>query len=722
MKNQIQLKTIKFKNIFSYGNKWNTFDFKTGISFITGKNLSTNRRNFTGKSSFLKIIPFALFGKVEGVNKSQIINWKNKKQTEVILTFDKNGSEYIIHRGIKPDIFNVIKDGSEIPQSSNKTKFQQEIEDTVLQMDFTTFMNIVYCDTNNSASILNASKPVKRAYIEKLFNLSYFTNLKDIANVKKKSINTKTIKAESAGISASNKIELSKQNITKYEYDIKGAEYDRVIINRDIVFVDETTKYPEKLKLVRLKQEAYEKDTAKKNILLEKIKSKIFYLSKFKVEREVSQKEIDLFEHSIAVCKNDIRDIGESIKKVDVYNLDACTEEAKIELDETNGILRVNKFDVDNLSKEISKLDKELKSKPKDGKCPTCLQKVDFKHIKSEYKTIIKEKQNGIVVINKSIIGVEENITRLTIIYDEFITKRNNYDSLVNSLSVEKTKQVSYEEELKKLNTLLKKLNKVVRFQRAIGKLNTLNDKLNVEISTSPSFKEHIIVLEKKIEEHDRAYKEYLKKTEQLKGIDINIASIKGYISDTNKQVKLDLADFTVNTDKMKKLNNMLEYVKQVIVLCGDDKCKQYAISNFLPYFNERINYYLNKSGVLFYIKLSGWMDYDILGPGISNCSYDNLSGAERISLDRAIQLASMDIKKSQSSSLIDVLILDEVLDSSVDDIGLKDMMEIIKAKQIDDDSKVLIVSHRNELGSLNDMFDWRYLVRMDKYSTIVEV
>jgi DNA repair exonuclease SbcCD ATPase subunit len=125
---------------------------------------------------------------------------------------------------------------------------------------------------------------------------------------------------------------------------------------------------------------------------------------------------------------------------------------------------------------------------------------------------------------------------------------------------------------------------------------------------------------------------------------------------------------------------------------------------------------------VLFYIKLSGWLDLEILGPGIKNCSYTNLSGAERISLDRSFQMASVDIKKGQSSALIDVLILDEYLDSSLDDIGMVDAIELIKSNQEKDKLKVLVVSHRKELGSLDSMFDHKYEVSMDKYSTIKEI
>ena len=722
MKNQIQLKNIKFRNIFSYGNKWNTFDFKTGISFISGKNVSTNRRNFTGKSSFLRIIPFALFGKVEGVNKKQIVNWKNKKQTEVILIFEKNESQYIIHRGIKPDIFNVTKDGVEIPQSSNKTVFQQEIEDTVLQMDFNTFMNIVYCDTNNSNSILNASKPIKRSYIEKLFNLSYFTNLKDIATKKKKSINTKITEIDSDIKSYTSKIELSKENNKKYESDIRRYIDDKDILKKGIKPESDIIDFTEKIKDLRIKQDKVDKGLYEKKALLLKIKAKSFYLSKFKVEEKTSQEYIGIIEERININNKQIIKIQSQIDKIDVYNIDACVEEAKIELDELKDELKEKTFNHITLTKEINKLEKELKSKPKNGKCPTCLQKVDFKHIKKEFNSILKKRKTLLLSLITDLGDIDSDIIESTENYDKFKLKRSDFDKKNNELSEFKSLQITNEQNLETNIKLLKEQNKVERFQSANKKLNILSDKINKEIDNVPSYYSEILDFETQMTVYETLYKERLRMIEQLKGIDSKILSVEGYIRDTTTQINTDISYLDENDRKLKKYNDMMEYVKQVIILCGDDKCKQYAISNFLPFFNERINYYLSKSGVLFYIKLSGWLDYDILGPGISNCSYSNLSGAERISLDRAMQLASMDIKKSQSNSLIDVLILDEVLDSSVDDIGLGDMMEIIKAKQTDDNSKVLIVSHRVKLGSLTDSFDYKYMVTMDKYSSIKEI
>jgi len=728
MNNQIQLKTLKFRNIFSYGNKWNTFNFKTGISFISGKNVLTGRRNFTGKSSLLKIIPFALFGKVDGINKSQIINWKNKKQTEVILTFTKGKSEYTIHRGIKPDIFNVIKDDKDIPQSSNKKIFQEEIEDTVLQMDFTTFMNIVYCDTNNNMSILNASKPIKRAYIEKLFNLAYFTNLKDIANAKKKVINEKIVDVNNNINTYVNKIKLSSDNNTQYKIDIKRCNKDVDDLTNDINSLDIDSEKRDtmvsKLNSFKSKQDEINKSITDSKLLLEKVKAKKFYLSRFKVNNDISQEEMDILDKKITENNTAISLIKDKIavSNIDIDEAETTISQMEAELSQFNDNIKQKTFILNQLNTDISNLKKELLNKPKDGTCPLCLQTVDFKHIENEYNTMLSTKMAECDTISAQLYDLNSDHDVLNEKYNSEVNTLKDYESLLDLYDNKKITDKALMKEKKGHNRYIRKVKKLKRYKRASDKFDILLNKIQSDIDGFPSYEKEISVCESELSIYDHDKQQYIRLTEKKNGIIDKIDSLKDYITTTTEQIKQDEEQINSERATLNKYNTVVEYIKQVIIICGDDQCKQYAISNFLPYFNERINYYLNKSGVLFYIKLSGWLDYDILGPGINNCSYDNLSGAERISVDRSIQLASMDMKKQQSNSLIDILILDEVLDSSVDDIGLSDMMNIIKTKQEDDQSKVLIVSHRNELGTLNNMFDHRYVVEIDKYSTVKEV
>ena len=104
----IELEKIKWKNFISYGNKWSEVDLLPGINIVLGKDVDSNRSNGSGKSSYLETISFALYGKIlKEVKKVDIVNWKNGKNCEVVLYFKRGNDNYIVERGIKPDIFNI---------------------------------------------------------------------------------------------------------------------------------------------------------------------------------------------------------------------------------------------------------------------------------------------------------------------------------------------------------------------------------------------------------------------------------------------------------------------------------------------------------------------------------------------------------------------------------------------------------------------------------------
>ena len=664
-----------------------------------------------------------MFGRVEGLNKAQIVNWKNKKQAEVILTFDKGDSEYKIHRGLKPDVFTVFKDDIEMPQSSNKKVFQGEIEESVLGMDFDTFMNIVYCDTNNSVSILNASKPVKRTYIENLFNLSYFVKLKDIANAKKKLLNDKVIEIKATIESIKYAIDVSKSNKDKYLDDEKRVTDDKLrseIDLKSIVVTDDAEDLNRKLNILKDRQKAIDKKLHDDGLLVEKIKSKVFYLNKFKAG-QVLQTDIDKINDLIDQNGIALQELMDKIEGIDIEEIEESISLIEGDITGQNSELQYNNTKIRSLTNEINKLEKELKSKPTTGDCPTCMQKVDFELIESAFKDQINRKDSELFELDRVKTKINEQLTALNVELSLSKLNKTNYDDLMEKFKEKKELQLSYGNNLIEFSESLKQYNKYQRYQKAIVRLGLATNKLVSDMSNVTSFDKHINLIEGKLQQIAETEKQRSILKERIKGFDEKLASLESYIEAADAQIKTDSDTVEAKVNSLTKVNLTIEYLKQVVLLCSDDKAKQYAITSYLPYLNERINYYLNKSGVLFYIKLTGWLDYDIIGPGIKDCTYNNLSGGEKICVDRSVQLASIDVKKQQASSLIDILILDEVLDSSLDEIGILGMMNIIKSKQEEDNSKVLIVSHRSELGQLSDLFNYKYTVEMDRYSNIKE-
>src|SRR6056297_3237898 len=98
-------KTIKIQNFFSFGPEEQSLDLSTsGVYLITGRNFYNNKEdeyssNGSGKSSTVEAISFAIFGKVtKDINLPEIVNEQTGKNCKVELTFELNGSDYIIQR------------------------------------------------------------------------------------------------------------------------------------------------------------------------------------------------------------------------------------------------------------------------------------------------------------------------------------------------------------------------------------------------------------------------------------------------------------------------------------------------------------------------------------------------------------------------------------------------------------------------------------------------
>lgn len=160
----VEFKTLKFKNVLSYGNRWTEIDFTSGLNLIKATNGS-------GKSAILDAINFCLFGKpFRNIKIGQLINKYNAKNLVVGMTFQINKDEYEIIRGLKPGIFKLARNGNEIDDLSSKRLNQEEIE-KLLGINERLFKNIVGIAVTNNKPFLTMSIGDKRSLIESIFNI-----------------------------------------------------------------------------------------------------------------------------------------------------------------------------------------------------------------------------------------------------------------------------------------------------------------------------------------------------------------------------------------------------------------------------------------------------------------------------------------------------------------------------------------------------------------------
>ncbi|RPF76136.1 MAG: recombinase [Rickettsiales bacterium TMED254] len=163
---------IRYKNFLSSGNHI------TEIQLNKSKSTLIVGQNGTGKSTSLDALSFALFGRAHrNITKEQLINSINKKDcvTEVYFTIGK--SKFNIIRGIKPNIFEIWKDGIMLNQSSHAKEYQKILEQNILKLNHKSFHQVVVLGSSSFIPFMQLRAYQRRAVIEDLLDINVFSKM-----------------------------------------------------------------------------------------------------------------------------------------------------------------------------------------------------------------------------------------------------------------------------------------------------------------------------------------------------------------------------------------------------------------------------------------------------------------------------------------------------------------------------------------------------------------
>jgi DNA repair exonuclease SbcCD ATPase subunit len=171
--------------------------------------------NGSGKSGLLLDgISFGLFGKPHRkINKPQLINSINDKDCFVTVEFLIGSDEYIIHRGIKPNIFEIWKNGSMMNQDSKSRDYQAVLEQNILKLNHKSFHQIVVLGSSNFTPFMQLSKWNRREVIEDLLDITVFSKMNTLLKEQKKKTNDILFAIENEIQSLKKQAELQEKHI-----------------------------------------------------------------------------------------------------------------------------------------------------------------------------------------------------------------------------------------------------------------------------------------------------------------------------------------------------------------------------------------------------------------------------------------------------------------------------------------------------------------------------
>jgi len=131
-----------------------------------------------------------------------------------------------------------------------------------------------------------------------------------------------------------------------------------------------------------------------------------------------------------------------------------------------------------------------------------------------------------------------------------------------------------------------------------------------------------------------------------------------------------------------------------------DSGIKARIIRHYLPIMNNFINKYLSQMGLFCQFTLDEKFSETILARHRDNFSYNNFSEGERLRIDLSFLFAWREIARLKNSVSCNLLILDEVFDSSLDNVGTDEFMKIVQG--MGSKSNVFIISHKADQISDN--------------------
>ena len=166
----IIFKKIKWKNFLSTGNNWSEIDFqKNSTNLIIGT-------NGAGKSTVLDALTFVLFNKpFRKINKPQLINTTNEKDCLVEIEFSVNARDYLVRRGIKPNVFDIEVNGKQLHKESDDRINQKILEETILKVNYKSFTQIVILGSSTFVPFMQLTTANRREVIEDLLDIRIFS-------------------------------------------------------------------------------------------------------------------------------------------------------------------------------------------------------------------------------------------------------------------------------------------------------------------------------------------------------------------------------------------------------------------------------------------------------------------------------------------------------------------------------------------------------------------
>ena len=408
----------------------------------------------------------------------------------------------------------------------------------------------------------------------------------------------------------------------------------------------------------------------RREVVEEILDIKIFSLMNFLLKhknKEVGE-ELNTLEYELKLTKEKItmqEQYIQSLKK----NKDKIIEEKEHLIFDSHRVLLDEQEKSDKISNEIESAQPELDKKDK------LLNTIrEFHKMEAQLSNRIDENER-----QRKFFSENDECPTCTQTIDEEL-KQVKIKEKTNRIAELKQGILKLEDELKAKETEKSKLNE---FAKEIRKKEVEIAKISVSMSG----------LKRLIEKEKKQIEKYK----------------NGQVSEEDKVKLTRLSErFKIQEEQISKLREDKFYVDIARNLLMDTGIKTKIINKYLPIMNKLINGYLTSMDFYVNFTLDNSFNETIKSRHRDEFSYSSFSEGEKMRIDLALLFTWRAVAKMKNSTNTNLLILDEIFDSSLDTTGTDDFLKILNTFA---DQNVFVISHKGDT-----MFDkFRSVIKFEK-------
>lgn len=218
----------------------------------------------------------------------------------------------------------------------------------------------------------------------------------------------------------------------------------------------------------------------------------------------------------------------------------------------------------------------------------------------------------------------------------------------------------------------------------------------------------------------DTILSEQYKNTTQIATYESQIARIQEHIQrtyDPPPQAPSVVGNLSDALQKVDEITYQRLVYEQCVGLLKDNGIRTKVIQQYIPIINKWVNYYLHAMNFPVQFTLDDQFNESIKSRYRDEFSYENFSEGEKRRIDLALILTWRAIARMKNSVYTNLLIFDEIFDSSMDAAGIEDFLRVIET--MDTDTNIFVISHKTE--ALIDKFKSAVMVTKERGFSVVK-